>query len=130
MTVDKAKLLKSRLPEAVVDVEGVGEVRVRGLSRAEVLGLRDGDMGTTEFECQMVSLGMVAPKLTVEEVERWQQAAPAGEMEPVTNKISELSALNRGVAKEAWKEFESDPDAEFRALPGRAAGHDGGPAGG
>ncbi len=125
--MDKELLFKPRLPEADVDVPGVGTVRVRGLSRAEAMHVQD-VKGTEARERRLVSLGMVDPELTEAEVGKWQKASKASELEPVTEKITELSGLLESSAKEAVKAFVADPDAEFRALPSPEAGDDGGPA--
>jgi hypothetical protein len=129
--MDKALLLKSRLAEDEVEVPGVGTVRVRGLSRLDVLELQRADRETPGlFERKMLALGMVDPELTEDEAEQWQRGSHKDEMEPVLDKISELSALNKGADTEAYKEFESDPDAEFRVPAGGEAGDDGDPAAG
>lgn len=125
MTVDKELLFKSRLPEEDVEIPGVGTVRVRALSRDEALKVR-GTSDVATIERRMIAMGCVDPVLTENEVKRWQLAATAGELEPVTLKISELSGMTDDAAKEAYKAFEEDPDAEFRVLPGEQAGDDGG----
>ena len=127
----KARLLKPRLPEAEIDVEGIGTIRVRGLSRAEVMGARavkDGPGKALAIERKILSLALVDPEMTEAEVGQWQKASTAGEMEPVTEKVGELSGMTEDAAKDAYKEFEADPDAEFRVLPGAEAVDDGGPA--
>lgn len=124
--VDKDLLFKPRLPEADVDVPGVGTVRVRGLSRAEVLSLQRAEgRDTLTTERKMLALALVDPVLTEAEVGRWQKACAAGELEVVSNKVAALSALRDGAAKEVYKKFEADPDAEFRVLPGGETGDDG-----
>lgn len=117
MSVDKERLFKPRLPEADVDVEGLGTVRVRGLSRIEALSVQKAT-GAEAMERKMLALAMVDPELTEAEVGRWQKASTAGEIEPVTDKVSELSGMTQGAAKKAYEEFESDPDGEFRLPPG------------
>jgi hypothetical protein len=134
MTFDKERLFKARLTEADVDVEGLGTVRVRALSRAEVLRVRSAVKGEedaikrqADLERKMLALAMVDPELTEAEVGQWQAASTAGEMEPVTDKVQELSGLLQGAAKEAYVEFEQNPDAEFRLPPSGRAEHDRGP---
>jgi hypothetical protein len=130
MTFDKALLFKDRLPEADVDVPGVGTVRVRALSRADVLGMQaakvEGEDGGA-FERRMLALSLVEPALTEDEIGQWQRASKPGELEAVTAKVNELSSLDKAAAKEAYVEFEQNPDAEFPVLPGAEAGDDGGP---
>lgn len=129
MSFDKELLFKSRLPEAEVEVEGVGTVKVRGLSRAEALEIQKVTGGVAAIERKLLSLAMVDPALTEDEVAQWQRASVAGELDPVTNKVAELSGMNEGADKKAWKEFESDPDSEFRLPPSGQVGPDGGGAG-
>ena len=119
MAFDKEALFKPRLPEADVDVEGLGTIRVRGLSRAEAMQVQNLN-GVAQVERAMLAMGMVEPKLTEGEAREWQEASIANEIEPVANKIAELSGMTENAAKDAYKEFESDPDSEFRVLPGTA----------
>lgn len=125
--MDKELLFKPRLPEADVDIPGVGTVRVRGLSRVEAMLVQKAQ-GVDATERRILAYGMVDPEMTEVEVARWQKSSVAGEIEPVSRKIAELSGMLDNSAKEAVKEFEANPDSEFRVLPGAEAGHDGGPA--
>lgn len=108
--MDKEQLFKSRLGEADVEVPGVGTVRVRGLSRVEVLQVRkatdeagiDGPRALT-LERKMLALAMVDPHLTEAEVGKWQAAGAAGELGPVTDKVQELSGMKEESAKAAYK---------------------------
>jgi hypothetical protein len=99
--VDKALLLAPRLAQDEVQVPGVGAVKVRGLTRAEVakIGNRDG----LEAERMAISLAMVDPVLTEDEVGQWQESAPAMEIQPVLVRINELSGLTKQAQKEAYK---------------------------
>lgn len=126
MTIDKEQLLKSRLGEADVEIPGVGTVRVRALNRDEAFKMKGSD-DPLVVERRMIAAGMVSPEMTVDEVKAWQIAAPAGELEPVSDKIAELSGMTSGAAKEAYLEMEQDPDAEFRDVPGPEAGDDADP---
>lgn len=126
--MDKELLFKPRLPEDAVEVPGVGTVRVRGLSRLDVLTMQRADRETPgAFERKMLSLALIDPELTEDDVERWQRAANPEEIDPVLDKVNELSALDKQAAKDAYKEFESDPDAEFRVRASGEVGDDGGP---
>lgn len=125
--MDKELLFKPRLPEADVEVPGVGTLRVRGLNRAEAMHVQAAN-GTEATERRILALGLVDPELTEAEVGRWMKAATAGELEPVSRRIAELSGMLDGADKAAYKEFEADPGSEFRVLPGAEAGDDDGPA--
>jgi hypothetical protein len=128
-SVDKKLLFKPRLPEADVEVEGIGIVRVRGLNRMEAM-LAQAAADPAEIERKILSFGMVDPELTEAEVKLWQKASTAGEIEPVSSKIAELSGMLSSSAKEAVRDFEADPNIEFHVLPGAKAGHDSGSASG
>lgn len=136
--MDKELLFKPRLAEEDVNIPGVGTVRVRALSRAEVLMVRKatdlaGDVDGPRalvLERKMLAAAMVEPALTESEVGRWQQASAAGELEPVTEAIQRLSGMLPNSAKEAYRELEADPEAEFRAAPSAGSVDDGGPAAG
>ena len=125
MTIDKELLFKPRLPEEDVELPGVGTVRVRALNRGESLKIgrsvkseADAARRIAQLERKIIAVGMVDPVLTEDEVARWQEASPAGELTPVVEKIQELSGMTPGAAKEAYKAFDEDPNAEFR-LPSR-----------
>lgn len=104
--IDKSELFKARLDVEDVEVGSLGTVKVRALSRSEVLAFRKrkvDDVG--EMERVLVAAGMVEPALTEDEVQQWQDASSAGELEPVTRAISRLSGMDEGAAKEAVKRF-------------------------
>lgn len=105
--MDKEALFKPRLPEADVEIPGVGTVRVRGLTRGEFMSIgKIADV--VERDLHLVAVGMVDPKLSVSEVRRWMESSPAGEMEPVGEKIAELSGMLSDSAKEAVKNFRGE----------------------
>ncbi|GAA2855383.1 hypothetical protein GCM10010472_10850 [Pseudonocardia halophobica] len=91
----KAKLLASRgLGTRRVEVDGVGKVEVRGLTRAEALSIQSrSDLDAVGMERVLLATAMVDPALTEDEVAQWQQAAPAGELEPIQAVILELSGM-------------------------------------
>lgn len=99
--MDKAALLRSRMPEADVEIPGVGTVRVRGLSRAEVLTFQE--LEPADRERKWFAAAMVEPKLTEEEVEQWRSATTFAELELVSEKIAELSGMGETSVKDATK---------------------------
>lgn len=133
--MDKELLFKPRQPTASgmreddVEVPGFGTVHVRGLNRVEAMHVQAAN-GTAATERRILALGMVDPAMTEAEVGRWQKASEAGEIEPVSTRIAELSGMAPNAAKEQVKAFEANPDDEFRVLPGAEAGDAGvGPSG-
>lgn len=131
--VDKAKLLAKRaatpsgMPEDDVDVPGQGTVRVRGLSRAEqLLTVKQGDIDAAgnpditrvqAIEGRMLAMAMVDPEMSEDEVATWQGCGGSNEIEPVVEKIQELSGLLPGQAKELTKSVPREPRARVRTVP-------------
>lgn len=131
--VTKDQLLARRvdtetgLPEEDVPVAGLGTVRVRGLTRDEVVELRSVD-DMREHECKTLACGLLDPKLSEAEVREWRKVAVAGELTPVVNRIMWLSGMAGGSAKEAYKSLRDRSGSGVRVLPGGEAGDDGGVA--
>ena len=126
----KARLLTPRITEDDVPIEGVGTVRVRGLSRGEVFALRKAkEAGKLKddaaWDRRLVSLAMVNPPMTEIEVGEWQDSSPAGELEDVTKKIQELSGMAEGADKSNVEDVRGEPGDGVRVLPRDQAAHDG-----
>lgn len=92
----------SGFPEATVDVSGVGPVRVRGLSRLEVLHIQSAT-NPAIAERRVIAAGMVEPAMTERQAGEWQKRSVAGELEPVTEAIGELSGIAGRADKAAYK---------------------------
>jgi hypothetical protein len=97
--LDKAALLARRFGVHDVEIEGVGVVQVRPLSRAEALAIQGVEMAPAEMERRLLAAAMVAPKLTEDEVGVWQENSPAGELDPVGEAILRLSGMSKDAAK-------------------------------
>lgn len=107
--MDKELLFRPRLPEADIEVPGIGTVRVRGLNRIEAMHVQAAD-GPEATERRIMTLGMVDPELTEAEVGQWQKASAAGEIEAVSSKIAELSGMLPGADKTAYKSVPDGSD--------------------
>lgn len=96
--VDKHALMAPRLPEDDVEIPGVGTVRVRALSRAEAMSVQR--LAKKDQDVHTIALGMMDPPMSVDDVQRWAEASPAGEMEAVARRIAQLSGvLTEGAQK-------------------------------
>lgn len=120
----KEKLLSRRIEEDDVEIEGIGTVRVRGLTRGEVFMTQQGK-DTETMERKIVALGMVDPPMNEDDVKTWQRNSPAGELEPVVDKIRELSGLGEGAQKSGVQDVRDEPGPGVRILPSPEAGDDG-----
>jgi hypothetical protein len=110
--MDKDALFAARLPQEEFEIPGVGTVTIRGLSRAELLlSGKHSDAGALVMERHMLHYAMVDPAVSVADVEKWQRAAPAGELQPLVNKVNELSGIGRDVQKEAIKSLREGPES-------------------
>lgn len=99
MSMDKGALFTRRLAEEDIELPGVGTIRVRALSRAEALAVTDKKMPVAEMEQRLLAMAMVDPVMSEADVRQWQDAAGAGELEPVTEVIQRLSGLRKEAAK-------------------------------
>jgi hypothetical protein len=131
--MDKQALLAPRTDhphgqdEDDVTVDRMGVVKVRGLSRDEVLGIQKAKT-TLELERKAIALGLVDPTMTEAEVGQWQRVSRGGEMEPVIDRIRELSGLSDDAEKQAMTQFRDEPGNAAGVPPRGPAGDDGGPA--
>lgn len=103
MAVDKSALFKPRCPERDVELPGVGTVRVRGLTRGEIIEISKGVDVARDMEPHSLSLAMLDPQLTEDEVRQWIAVAPFGEIETLTQVVNELSGIKGRADKEAYK---------------------------
>lgn len=97
----KARLLAPRIPaDDTVELDGLGTVRVRPLSRGEVFALHKITDNVEDFERKFLALGMVEPEMTEQDVAAWQAIPGAlSEIQDVSDKIEELSGLKKGADK-------------------------------
>ena len=95
------------LPTDIVPVPGMGDVEVRALSRGEALLLPE---DTLLREAEILSLGMLDPEMTRDEVLQWMACSPAGEAQDVSQKIAVLSGLMEDSAKAAYKSDGDGPE--------------------
>jgi hypothetical protein len=132
MSVDLDKLLAARadtptgLPEDDVEVPSMGTVRVRGLSREEVFECQKAK-GTQAHERKILHLGMIDPAMTEGQAALWQKVSPAGEIEPVVDKIRALSGLDEGADKSGVPGDGERPRPRVRDVPSDETRDDGWP---
>lgn len=95
-------------------------VKVRGLTLGEVRQLPPDDqtLGT-------LVLGLVEPKLTLDEARLWRERAPAGDPTAVIVVIQRLSGMDGGAAKAAYKSIRGEPESRVRSFSGGETRNDG-----
>lgn len=96
--MDKGKLFEPRLPTEVITIPNVGQITVRGITRFEQMVFSKAAAGdVTVFDRKQLAAAVVDPELSEDEVQRWMEAAPAGEISTVVGIIGELSGTDREV---------------------------------
>lgn len=95
------------------EIEGLGTVTFRGMSRWELLEAgRIGDQhGAAAQEKFILHVCMVDPPMTEADVAAWQRNSPAGEIAPLQKKINKLSKLGKDAAKSDVPSDGGEPDA-------------------
>lgn len=99
MTISKEALIAlAVLPTAVVDLDGAGPVKLRGLSfgRATELGMVEGNPERAAF---LLHHGLVEPELSLEEAAGLVATMPATVLQPICDALLELSGLAEGATK-------------------------------
>jgi len=88
------------VPSADVVLPSSGSiVRVRGLTRLELILNGKGTEDADEIERRNVATCMIKPVMTREQVRKWQKNSLPGDLAAVTNKIRDLSGLGEGAPK-------------------------------
>lgn len=100
--IDKERLLKSRLAEDDYDIPGVGTVRFRVLSWAECAqfqALTDKGKDSADVYRRILTLALVDPVLSEDEVAEWMGSATGGEIENLVRMVITRSGLVEGAQK-------------------------------
>lgn len=80
-------------------------VRVRGLSRYELMTIGKGTEDGSVIERRQVVACVVEPKLTIAQVEAWQRRSTAGgDFKVLSEKIRDLSGIAEGAQKSPVRE--------------------------
>jgi hypothetical protein len=104
MAISKEDLLKPRLEQGTVTIDGVGEFTIRPLTRAEAFDVQTlRDESVLAAENLIISLGLVDPTMTVDEVDAWAEVAPAGHLAAVSLAIGTISGMMPTSGKESYK---------------------------
>lgn len=107
--IGREALLKSRLAERVVEIPGVGEIRIRSLSGKEVAQIPGFKEAVEDGEEFVLTRAVVDPILTPADVRAWREAAPHDELAAVLTEIFDLSGLGEEALKEAARSFRDGP---------------------
>lgn len=112
--MDKAALLANRATVNSEDVEipGVGTVKVRGLSRFELLlaqkNYPDDPLAQERFT---LSVAMIDPEMSEQDILIWQKNSGPMEINEVSTVVNRLSGIGAGADKAAYKSAGDDTSA-------------------
>lgn len=81
------------------EIEGIGTVLVRGLSRWEMVAVQKLEDDRQRQDNLAVFYGLIEPDMTEDQVMAWRKAGGAMEIEGVARKINELSGIGKDAAK-------------------------------
>jgi hypothetical protein len=110
MTVSKDDLLKPRIGEGDLTVPDVGTFRIRPLTRAQAFEVQElREVSVLDAENLLISYGLVEPAMTQDEVARWAECAPGGELAAVSMGIGKVSGMMPGSGKESYKSVRKRP---------------------
>lgn len=112
MSINKSALFTERLAREDVEIDRVGTVTVRGLSRAEVLLINKSMSGTPDpvvIERKFLAAAMVTPPITEDDAKRWQEAASVQEIQDVVEVVNRLSGIGKDAGKKTYADFRDEP---------------------
>lgn len=87
------------------ELESGLSVRIRPLTRAEVMLIGKRDLPTDKKEAAYVAKAMVLPAMSEKDVAKWQDNSAAGDMQELVERIQKISGMSKKGAKAAAEEF-------------------------
>lgn len=99
----RAQILARKTGKGTATLPDGTTVSVRALTRNEVLAAQDEFASAGERDTRYIAWAMTDPKLTVDEVRAWADAAPAGDLVAVSDAIAMISGLVSTAGKDAYK---------------------------
>jgi hypothetical protein len=96
---NKNAMMALHLPTGEVELDGIGSVLVRGLSRFEMIEVQKLEDDRQVQDTLALHYGMVEPEMSEEEVIAWRKAGAVMEIESVARKINALSGIGKDAAK-------------------------------
>ena len=104
----KEDLLRAAVGEHTFTIEGVGEVRYRGLTRGEAVRLQGKKMDAAEMDRKLLATAVTDPKLSEKEWSEVAEVVSAGLLEPLSRAIAEASGMRVEDAKAAYAQFRDE----------------------
>lgn len=102
-----ALLADSELDTETFELDGIGQVTIRSLTRQQAVKVADAE-GGVEREVRILAYGLAEPKLTLDQAKQVIQKRSAGQIQGLMEAISRLSGLMEGSQKEARATFRDE----------------------
>lgn len=80
-------------------------VKIRPLKRIEVMMIGKGNAPTDVREAKYVAAALVLPRMSEKDVQRWQRASTAGDMQELVERIQFISGMSKAGEKATAAEF-------------------------
>lgn len=103
--IDKTALLAAKVKAQTYEIQGVGEVSYRGLTRAEAVAFQGKEFTPAEMDVKLLALCVTEPDLSEEDWKEIQDTVPAGLLEGLSEAIAEASGMKIAQAKETYARF-------------------------
>jgi len=94
-----ADLAEVDLPEEDYDLGNGKKIRIRALTRAEMMRATRLDDNRPKQEQYLLSVAVIRPTLTEQDVAAWQRAKSFMDVEQVARRINALSGVGKDAAK-------------------------------
>lgn len=97
--MDKAALLGMSVPTEDFEIEGVGTITLRGMTRWEMIHVFKLEDNRHKQEQAALRFGIVNPPMTEDDIAEWQKVAPGGLLNEIASRINALSGLGKDASK-------------------------------
>ena len=108
---NKNAMLALNLRTGEVEVEGLGAILCRELTRFEMVEVQELEADRQAQDQRALFFGIVDPELTMEEVAAFRKAWGNAVCERIARKVNELSGIGKDAAKSDLPRDGSGPDA-------------------
>jgi hypothetical protein len=98
----RSQILARKVGTEEVTLDGGATVTVRGITRKQAETIQAAEEGVVR-DATMISLGLVSPALSVDDVATWFESAPAGDAKTLSAAIMRLSGMTDEAGKDATK---------------------------
>jgi hypothetical protein len=96
------EILARKVGHGEITIEDVGTVKIRALTMSEAVQVRE-LAGRVEQVYLILSLGLVEPALSLDDVQAWAANDAAGPLNAIAEGITVISGMSESSGKDAYK---------------------------